>query len=770
MQQLRAAGSPRHTRRVPLARLAAAPLLALQLLATSTSSAQPAGTETQPDATAIAEPPPSELLTPPRLLSDSSVAYPEAASGDAKVELELVIDRHGAVQSAQARSGEPPFADTAVRAALSWRFEPAQRGTQPVAARIRFLVEFRQEPLQRQPAPAPEQPVASAPPPPIEVTVRGRPAPASRTISRAFAQQLPGAFGNPFAALEAAPGVTPTLSGAPYFYVRGSPPSNLGYLLDDLRLPALFHVLAGPSVVHPALVESVEFFPGPYPARYGRFAGGIAAGQLRRPRHELHGEASVRAFDASGLIELPLSADTSLTLGGRVSYANPIAHVFAPEIDVDYWDYQARLSHRLSAADELSVFAFGSHDSLTREDDDEGGGREREVLFGADFHRLQLQYRRQLRAGRARVTAAAGWDRSVASEGDVRVTDTLGLLRADLEHELGASWRLQAGADAGSDRYTLRLGQLEDPGEREDFARRYPARTDVVAGVYLGAQWRGLPGLALSFGGRFDVFHSRGQTALGPAASVIAELSLSPSLRLIHGLGIAHQPPSASVPQPGSNPALGAGLQHALQHSAGIALDLPWALQLEATLFNVALFNLSDGIGISRIDNGDDSLEEDSRATGYSRGLELGLRRALSARLGGYLSYTLASSRRSAGRAEGPALFDRTHVLSGALAYRWGGGVHTGVRGSFYSGVPADVAYLRAAQRPPRTSPYYRLDTRVEKRWPLGDSGAYWALVLEVLNTTLHKEPLNMSCSAYVCREESVGPLTVPSVGLEAVF
>lgn len=62
------------------------------------------------------------------------------------------------------------------------------------------------------------------------------------------------------------------------------------------------------------------------------------------------------------------------------------------------------------------------------------------------------------------------------------------------------------------------------------------------------------------------------------------------------------------------------------------------------------------------------------------------------------------------------------------------------------------------------------LDLRVEKRWPLGSDGAYWALLLEVLNTTLREEPLNKSCSAYVCREESVGPLTVPSLGLEAVF
>ena len=152
-------------------------------------------------------------------------------------------------------------------------------------------------------------PEAAAPAPPttIEVTVTGVAPLGSRSISRAFALQLPGAFGNPFAALEASPGVTPTLSGAPYFYVRGSPPGNLGYLLDDLRLPALFHVLAGPSVVHPALVESVDFYAGPYPARYGRFAGGIAAGHIRPAGYELHGEASVRAFDSSGLVELPFA-------------------------------------------------------------------------------------------------------------------------------------------------------------------------------------------------------------------------------------------------------------------------------------------------------------------------------------------------------------------------------------------------------------------------------------------------------------------------------
>lgn len=528
--------------------------------------------------------------------------------------------------------GQPPFAAAAREAALGWRFEPARRGDEPISARIHFQVEFHQEeelapgdgnpPGARgvqSPSPAATLPPAPLPPaasPPIAVTVTGAPPTGSRTISRAFALQLPGAFGNPLAAIGASPGVTPTLSGAPYFYVRGSPPGNLGYLLDDLRLPALFHVLAGPSVVHPALIQSVDFFPGPYPARYGRFAGGIAAGQVRAASHALHGELNVRAFDSSGLVEVPLAEHTSVTLGGRVSYANPIARLFAPEVSVSYWDYQARLSHQLSPRDELVVFAFGSRDALDRTDDD----GQRQIVFGAEFHRLQLRYERQLDAGSLRAVTVLGWDRSAQANGEVTLSDSLAQARVDLEQQLSEEWQLQAGLDVGLDSYTLELGRLDNPEDRQDYLERYPSRIDRLAGSYLAAEWRATPATLVSFGARFDAYRSGGSTALAPAASIFAQFEISPRLYLIHGLGVAHQPPSANVPEPGSNPVLGAGLQHALQSSAGLRLELPSDIQLEAVLFQMALFNLSDAIGISRIDNADESLDESSRALGRGRG------------------------------------------------------------------------------------------------------------------------------------------------------
>src|SRR5207249_4000018 len=50
--------------------------------------------------------------------------------------------------------------------------------------------------------------------------------PAVTSLSKAEVRELPGAFGDPFRAIEALPGVTPIVSGLPYFYVRGAPPGN----------------------------------------------------------------------------------------------------------------------------------------------------------------------------------------------------------------------------------------------------------------------------------------------------------------------------------------------------------------------------------------------------------------------------------------------------------------------------------------------------------------------------------------------------------------
>jgi hypothetical protein len=600
--------------------------------------------------------------------------------------------------------------------------------------------------------------------PATEVQVVGQRRPHATGFSRDEVRGLAGALDDPLRAIEPLPGVTPAVSGVPYFFVRGAPPGDVGYLFDGVRLPALFHALGGPSVIHPGLVESVELFAGPYPIEHSGFAGGVVVARAAEPRARAHAEAALRATDSSALVDAPLDAASNVSLAGRYAYANPILHLFAPDMSVAYWDYQARVERRLSSRTSVALRGFGAHDALT----DVNDGKPR-TLYGVDFHRLDLRIRRAFGRGGVSVQALGGWDRSLVRDGDVRVRDLSGSVRVDGSYALGRATTLQAGLRIGLDRYSLDLARLDDAEAAADYRRLYPARLDAVGGGYVGLELAPHPGLLVRPGMRVDLYTSRGREAVALDPRVSVEYRLSSRLSVYTGLGIAHQPPTSPVPTPGLTPTLGQGLQTGVQHSFGLRARLPAQVSLETTFFQSAIFALSDSIGQARARDSDASLQEDTRGIGASRGIEILLKRSLTRTLGGFVAYTLSRSERFIGRVSAPSAYDRRHVLSAALGYDWGHGFRSGARGSFYTGIPADVAYLEAARHPPRTTPYFRLDLRSEKRFTWGEAG-YLSLVLEVVNATLNQEALRASCSAYACKERRIGPVTIPNLGIEAGF
>ncbi|HEY6461175.1 MAG TPA: TonB family protein, partial [Polyangiaceae bacterium] len=214
--------------------------------------------QTAPPATAStpATPPhPAEAaVTPPAVQGNTDVPYPPGAQGDAVVLLAVDLDRDGRVTNAIVIEGSEPFAEQARRAVLRWQFTPARRGTTPVAARIHARVRFHQEESPSTPSPtavppaAPGTPATSPAPPPAlastssvvlevpeEVNVHGaRHELGETTLSAADVREMPGAFGDPFRAIEGLPGVIPVVSGLPYFYIRGAPPTNNAYLVDGI--------------------------------------------------------------------------------------------------------------------------------------------------------------------------------------------------------------------------------------------------------------------------------------------------------------------------------------------------------------------------------------------------------------------------------------------------------------------------------------------------------------------------------------------------------
>jgi hypothetical protein len=580
-------------------------------------------------------------------------------------------------------------------------------------------------------------------------------------MTRAEVRQLPGAFGDPFRAIEAMPGVTPIVSGLPYFYVRGAPPGNVGYYLDGVRVPYLFHAAAGPSVIHPGLVDRVDLYSGGYPARFGRFAGAIVGAETTQPTFDWHGEGNLRLVDVGGLVEGTFAENRGTALlAGRYSYTAAVVSLISPELRLDYRDYQGRVTYQLSARDRLTLFAFGSYDLLAQEKN----GIET-ILFGSEFYRVDARYDLSLPSdGRLRWATTWGFDQTrVADQRNAR--DLLWGTRVELVQPLSPAMTVRTGVNFEFDDYEADPAAYGDPDDPDVKAYNdlFPSRTDGTVGAHLELTWQVDPRIEISPGVRVDLFHSGSASEVGIDPRLGVRVNVTKNVTILQALGMAHQPPSFIVPVPGLALAnLRGGLQRSLQTAAGVEVELPWKITATATGFNNVFLNMSDTAGVRP--PGDDQ-NQVPRSLGSSRGLEIYVRRNLTQQLGGFVSYTLSRSTRTLGAFQFPYAFDRTHVLNAALAYDLGRRWRLGGRFTFYTGVPnldPPNTLIEAARLldPPREPSFYRIDARLEKKWSFSET-TWLSFVAEILNATFNKETVN---------GQEIGPVTIPSIGLEGGF
>ena len=748
-------------------RIAASALGALALLG---SASLPGRAAASPPATVSA-------VIAPRIDPPPQVAYPGGASGDAEVTLILTIEKDGKVRLAEIEAGAEPFASAAKQAAAAWRFQPATRDGIPLAAKIRFVATFHGEktvpgpaepekplpvdaPLPRAKAAAPN---ASPPRAPLEILIHAdKLPPAVTSLSRAEVRQIPGTFGDPFRAIEVLPGVTPTVSGLPFFYVRGAPPGNVGYYLDGVRVPYLFHVFVGPSIVNPAMVERVDLHPGGYPAQYGRYAGAIVSAETTAPRDDFHGEGNLRVFDVGALVESGFGDGRGTALvGGRYSYTGALFSLISPTLTLDYRDYQARITWNLTPRDQISLFAFGAYDLLAQEQN-----KIESIVFGSELYRFDLRLDHRFPGGgHLRWATMGGFDQTRIATGQQNARNVPIGTRVELTQPLSADITVRAGIDAQFDSYSADPARWGDPRDHDtiNFNALFPPRTEAALAargdlvVKLGRRVEITPGM------RFDLFRSGGTSAISADPRVALRAEVTDKIRLVHAIGVAHQPPSFIVPLPGL--ALGSlrrGLQTSLQSSAGIEIDLPDATTATVSLFDNVFLNMTD---VFQLPAGNSATVFEPRSLGSARGLEVYVRRRLTRRLGGFVSYTLSRSTRTAGTWTFPSAFDRTHVLNVAAAFDLGRGWRAGARFTFYTGAPTPAGQAAVATGIPNAQPardpaFYRLDLRLEKRWTLQKS-RWISFVAETLNTTLHKE---------IVSGVEIGPIAIPSLGVEGGF
>jgi TonB family protein len=716
------------------------------------------------------------------------VEYPPGAAGEGRVTLHIVVEADGHVSRAEPQEGEEPFRTAAAEAALHFRFAPAERDGRAVAAKIKIEVVFtppEPEPKPEQPElaaqakgevlpvsgasgpaaraqdsrtkPAPASPHAAGPGL-VEVRVIGeRLAPDAQSLSRAEARMIPGAFGDPLRAVEVLAGVAPAVSGLPYFFVRGAPPGNIGYFVDGVRVPMLWHAFVGPSVLNPATIDKVTLHRGGYPARYGRYAGAILTVDTVVPRSDYQGEASLRVVDGGAMQTLPLSADgrSAVLASGRYAYLGPVVTSMMSNAGIGYWDYQGSARIDLGSHDRLGLLVFGADDDLYR------GASRTSTLF----HRIDPRYEHDFSDdSHLRVAVAFGTDRTETSKGSVY--DTVLTPRMEFHHRFGEVAALRVGSDFNWNRF-----RLDPTGARY---RKYVAllglvgsRDESTTGSYIDVTWHPTPEVWVSPGLRGDVFHSQGRSLAGIDPRIAARFEATPTLAFEHTLGVAHQSASFIPGIPGAEVmSIREGLQSSLQASSAVELRLPEHSLLSVTAFEAIYDNLADPLGTEHT-LGWNADQMGDRVNGACHGLEFFYKRPLSSRVGAIAAYTLSRTTRSYDDVSTLASVDRTHVVTASLVVDPGRNWLLGMRNSLMSGIPTRRG--RTYDGGDRTSPFFRMDLRAEKRYKLSERASL-SVVAELLNATFSHEVTDRWCNDDGCKEVGIGPIVVPNVGVEAKY
>jgi len=573
-----------------------------------------------------------------------------------------------------------------------------------------------------------------------------------------------GTSGDPMKVIASLPGVQQIIWPASVYVVRGANPGNTGFYLDGVRVPALFHIALGPSVIHPYLIAGVDFYPGAYPATFGGFVSGIMAARTTPPPTDrVHASADVTVYDAGGIMTAPWNDGRgTVAVAARYSYTGALFSVLQAQNTLRYGDYQVRADHPV-AGGQATAFAFGSLDEL-------GWLNFDQQEYGAlQFHRLDLRWRRALGRGRLLVanTLGADWSRSTLFDRPIRMRAVSTAPRLVYERSFGPV-DLHTGGDATAQDFAA---SVPDFGRRPSDLSR--SRGALTQGVFATLSVHAGPRLTIAPGLRADLFAEQGvrRTAIQPRLDVLFQVT--PALALKANAGRFAQMPSLPVSVAGFE-AFGLadlGLQTSVGGSLGVQAQLPGEVVAHVTGYyqRLRLTDVRD-IDLMSLDPGAPDFLISRRGRAY--GAELLVRRADRGRLFGWLAYTLSwSLREDDNGVYGRSDWDQRHILNLVSGYRLRGGYSAGARFHLNTGRRAPV--IGSGGQYEQLPAFYQLDLRVERRFVF--DRFMMSVYADFANATLTREVIQVvydydpASDMRVVQQQSFH-LILPTIGVHAEF
>jgi TonB family protein len=631
-----------------------------------------------------------------------------------------------------------------------------------------------------------------------------------RTLSRQQLTSVPGTFGDPIRVIQTLPGMQRAPFGLGLLLVRGSNPDDTGIFVDGHEVPSLFHFLGGPSIFNAEMLDSLDLYPGGFPARFGRHHGGAVALELRPSKSDgIHGSAKVDFIDAGGYLRAPITKDLSFAVAGRRSYIDAFLGFVLPQpakggqriVTPIYYDYSGRLDYNLHDNGRLSVFAIGSSDTLHVLNKDPDAALSTDLNTSVKFFRIIGTYERVI-AGDLKLTLSPAWGRDTLSFTGAQAEaagpfTSIGVVNDNLSYRMRIHGRatehltLDTGLDLLSrvtsyqalvpvdDTLINSQGVDIPPSQLYRGAQVIGLGGYLDLGIDLTSRWKLVPSL------RLDSYLLDGVARESVDPRLIARYQLSPTLTLKAYVGQFSQPPQPEgLDRRFGNPDL--TMEHAIHTGLGYEWKPDHLWSIDSEIYYVNRYDLAV-FTTDLVENPDGTFKNvnflsEGRRDSY--GLELLLKREISEHAYGWLSYTFSRStqRNHPGGTFVPTGFDQPHVLNAVASWKPGRGWELGGRFQLASGRPdtpiigatydADEgAYvpIRGPARSIRTPLFTQLDVRAEHDWLFET----WSLGLyiDIINVTNAE---NTEAVQYDYRYRESSPVTsfpiLPTLGAKGTW
>jgi TonB family protein len=631
-----------------------------------------------------------------------------------------------------------------------------------------------------------------------------------RTLQRQQLTSVPGTFGDPIRVIQTLPGMQRAPFGLGLLLVRGSNPDDTGIYVDGHEVPALFHFLGGPSIFNAEMLESIDLYPGGFPSRFGRHHGGAVALELRPTKSDgVHGSAKVDFIDAGGYVRAPLTKDLSFAFAGRRSYIDAFLGFVLPDpgpgaqriVTPIYYDYSGRLDYNLHENGTVSLFAIGSSDTLHVLDEDPDAETSTNLNTAVKFFRIIASYTRSL-GGDLKLTLSPAWGRDTLTFSGAQAEaagpfTSVSIVNSNLSYRMRIHGRLDKHLtiDTGIDmlsrvtRYAA-LVPLDDTlissqGVDIPPSQVFRGAATLGVGAYADVGIDVTKRLKLIPSLRADSYLIEGQERFSLDPRFVARYLLNPRLTLKAYVGRFSQPP-----QPEAVDARFGNKHVDVEHATHFGLGYEWKpnklWSVDSEIYYERRRNLvvfTDEV----VQNPDGTFTYVNFAnTGRrsSQGFEIMIKREISERAFGWLSYTFSQSRQQheAGDDVTPTAFDQPHVLNAVASYKPGKGFELGARFQLASGRPdtpvigstynADTGSYDAvlgSSRSVRTPTFRQLDVRAEKVWLYNT----WSLglYLDIINVANFK---NVEGTQYDYRYRESAPITsfpiLPTLGIRGTW